>query len=167
MKDDDLLDFAGHEADIIWSRYNAMVVADTIFIAAIAAITENTCLAFAGSCVGIILTAIWWIVTSAGWSLSHAMLHAIGNEGKAAGTPLGVYQAWCSRVWPGCYADPIWWLAHAVIGLFYLVYAALAVYFGGLLFGSPFLALITMGLAALILLCAMLYLSLVRFSVAN
>ena len=118
MKDDDLLDFAGHEADIIWSRYNAMVVADTIFIAAIAAITENTCLAFAGSCVGIILTAIWWIVTSAGWSLSHAMLHAIGNEGKAAGTPLGVYQAWCSRVWPGCYADPIWWLAHAVIGLF-------------------------------------------------
>lgn len=168
MDNDDLLAFASHEADLIWSRYNAMVVADTIFIAAIAAITTNTGLAFAGSCVGIILTAIWWILTSAGWALSHAMLDAIGQGDTGTNkTPVRVYQDWRSRVWPRCYADPIWWLAHAVIGMFYLVYAALAVYFGRLLFGSTFCALTTIGLAALLLLCAMLHISRVRLSVGS
>ena len=162
MNGNDLLDSANHEADLVWSRYNAMVVADTIFIAAIAAITQNTCLAFAGSCVGILLTAIWWILTSAGWALSHAMLNAAGENPT---TSVRVYHDWCNRVWRDCYADPIWWLAHMVIGLFYFVYGGLTVYFAGQLFGSTCWAVITIGVPALLLLSGMLYLSLVKFSV--
>lgn len=160
MDENELVGFASHEAELIWSRYNAMVVADTIFIAAIAAIAKDKSWAFGGACAGILLTAIWWLLTSAGWSLSHAMIYAI--DGQPQG-PIRVYQQWRNRVWR-YYADPIWWLAHAVIGLFYVVYATMAVYFAGKLFASV-CAMITTASAAVLLLLGIISATFRRFSV--
>ena len=53
-------------ADVIWSRYNAMVVADTVLIGFLGASKDEQQLLIPGAIAGLVLTAFWWLLTSYG-----------------------------------------------------------------------------------------------------
>lgn len=103
--------------DIVWSRYNAMVVADTVLLGFLGSSNEEM-LFVPGAIAGIGITVFWWLLTSYGWSLLHAEQPVTDR-----------YVAWRSEFFLGACQDPIWWFAHAVIWLFYFAYAGLLLFY--------------------------------------
>lgn len=97
-------------ADLVWSRYNAMAVADTVLISFLGSSNTDPLL-IPGAIAGIVVTVLWWLLTSYGWSL----LHAEGVPQK--------YVDWRSKF--PFEQDPIWWSAHAVIWFYYFAYGGL------------------------------------------
>jgi hypothetical protein len=144
-----------------------MIVGDTIFVAVIAQINNNQVLAFVGAWAGMILTSIWWLLTSAGWSLAHRMLWKLGSNATDPGGPHYVYRKWCGEVWWPRFGDPIWFFAHLAIALFYVVYGAFAVYKAIGLLGSTLLVPLAVGLVALAGLIALWRCSTGKFSIQN
>ena len=59
-------------ADVVWSRYNAMVVADTVLFGFLTQEHVPCLVKIWGSVTGIAVTVCWWLLTSYGWSLLHA-----------------------------------------------------------------------------------------------
>ena len=66
----------GHPgAELVWSRYNAMIVASTVglgFLGQLASSQSDvkSYLAVAASLLGAAVCVLWWLITSYGWSLS-------------------------------------------------------------------------------------------------
>lgn len=104
-------------ADLVWSRYNAMVVAATVLLGFIAQDEVPCLLKIYGAVMGVVATVLWWLLTSFGWSLLHA-------EGVKQS-----YTDWRSKFLLGKLQDPIWWSAHFMIWLFYLAYAKLLLFY--------------------------------------
>jgi hypothetical protein len=84
---------AEHEADLVWTRYYSLIVAHAILlgfvgqlISSSSASPGNTAsaqvgkpggtlwLALGGCIFGMLVTVLWSLITSYGWSLSHAWL---------------------------------------------------------------------------------------------
>lgn len=136
-----LRDLAYIQAQLIWSRYNAMIVANAVligFIGQLALSSDRKPITPIVCGLGLFLTLIWWRITSVGWSLMHAWLEAIpkDNDDKIADTvklPEKVYKDWVKgKFWlnnESLCQDSIWWCAHGVIALFYLAYFGFYIYF--------------------------------------
>lgn len=105
-------------ADVVWSRYNAMVVADTVLFGFLTQEHVPCLVKIWGSVTGIAVTVCWWLLTSYGWSLLHAE-KAVTKK----------YKDWRGKSLLGKSQDPIWWCAHAVIWIFYSAYGALLLFY--------------------------------------
>lgn len=111
---------ARHEANLVWSRYNAMVVAATVGVGLLGQVVDKPELAvlgLAGSVFGVVGTIFWWLITSFGWSLSHVLL------------PTDTDYFWWRWKYRGIPQDPIWLCAHGVIWLYYWGYVAFGVWY--------------------------------------
>lgn len=80
------LTFLLNESQLIWSRYNSMLTANSIYMAIMAAIiaksqnstSDYTILVAAGT-LGFVLTTLWFWSTWAGWSLSRHWGNAVNT----------------------------------------------------------------------------------------
>lgn len=128
--DANFIDALNAETQLVWARYNAMVVANSIILGFIGvsfiAVAQNFApkeltfgLAFGGG----LLDYLWLFMTSLGWSLSKRFLQ------NTSGPIKDIYEKWYKEPWHqflGCGA--IWWCTHAIILLFLTGYIALAVW---------------------------------------
>lgn len=124
----ELREIAYIQAQLIWSRYNAMIVAHSILIGFLAASPPGSnAIAILGCIIGLLLALIWWRMTSVGWSFMHALLKRTPQDDTA--TPEKIYDEWTKKFWfPRC-QDSIWWGAHAVIAIFFAGYLVLFYHF--------------------------------------
>ena len=129
----ELREIAFVQGQLVWSRYNAMIVAHAVLIGFLgqAAVSDssapNTIVVF-GCVIGVLLALIWWRITSVGWSLMHAWLGAVPQE-EGIVTPEMIYEKWANRFIFPRFQDSIWWCAHAVIAVFFVGYLLLFWYF--------------------------------------
>jgi hypothetical protein len=94
-----MLDFAKDEAQLVWRRYNNMLVANSILLGFIGQlilrgdITQK--IIPAGACIlGLVITLCWLFLTSYGWSLSHRWLLSAEDDCKKVA---GVYKDWVKK----------------------------------------------------------------------
>ena len=136
------MDIDNQERDLVWSRYNALVVAATVSLGFLAQLdAANALLGFAISVLSLLVTLAWLLITSYGWNLLHELMEPVktdktdktdNTEPDKPDVYLERYKAWLDRHWGNRSQDPIWWYSHAVIALFYV---------GFLLLGARFLYL--------------------------
>ena len=73
MNTKDCQDFAGRESQLVWNRYNCMVIANSIllgFIGQLTAKKDGSGLLESIACsVGLVIALLWLFITSYGWSL--------------------------------------------------------------------------------------------------
>ena len=123
------LEIAMTQGQLVWSRYNAMIVAHAVLIGFLgqAAVSESSgpkTIAVLGCVVGFLLALVWWRITSVGWSLMHAWLWAVPPE-EGPDTPVTIYERWTEKFIFRHFQDSIWWCAHGVIAIFMLGYLLL------------------------------------------
>ncbi|MFV1950857.1 MAG: hypothetical protein ACC630_02695 [Nitrospinota bacterium] len=127
-----LRELAKIEAQLVWNRYNAMVVTNAVLIGFLAQLVisenETKMIGILGCVFGLIIALIWWRITGVGWSLAHAYLNAIPNDNNSDPTLEKVYENWTRKFLFHHYQDPIWWSAHGVIAMFYVAYLCLFIY---------------------------------------
>lgn len=130
MSRGNLIDIASREAQLVWSRYNCMVIANSILLGFIGQLTvkrdTQSLLGVIACLVGLIIALLWLFTTSYGWSLSSSWFRASkgGDDGKSE--IYKVYKNWLNKVWTGKSQDPLWWLVHSVIIIFCIAYLLLA-----------------------------------------
>ncbi len=113
------------EANLIWNRYNAMIVANSISMAVLTGALSNDISNRGGfliSFMGVIIVSLWWLITSFGWHLLHTHLGLNGSDSKT-------YHKWRKQFSIVKKQDPIWWCAHLLIAVFYLAHCGFALHF--------------------------------------
>ena len=132
------------EAQLVWNRFNAMMVAHSIILGALGTKigdATNQIYVLIGSCIGILLTYLWWALTSLGWSLQQAWIKSTNSSTSDPNTALQVYDSWKKQrlhhMWRH---DTIWWCAHAVIWVFLFIYLAIACFSATRMFCSTSVA---------------------------
>lgn len=126
LADNELADFATKEAQLVWNRYNCMLVANSIFLGFIgqSAIGRNTSSLGICACgIGLIIALAWLFLTSYAWSLSSYVFYKSKTPQKDA------YVNWKKRMWGNRRKDPMWFFAHLVILVFCLAYFFLTIRF--------------------------------------
>ena len=136
MNDKDrLLEFARSDAQLVWARFSAILVAQAVLLALLGVLLQSdtgpdrTSVTLAVAVGGILLTWLWWVLTSTGWSLSWWWLAKA--DVVPPPTPDGAFASW--RGEPllrrlGLFnprSDPIWITSHLIIWLFLLGYGVL------------------------------------------
>ena len=125
-----ITNIANNQLQLVWQRYNVMIVVHAILMGFIGQLAwswkdkTDLVLGISGCLIGLILVILWLIMTSAGWSISHAYVNASINQFTE------IYSKWKDNTIKIRGKDLIWWSAHAVIMVFYFAYLALGFYFG-------------------------------------
>ena len=173
---DNSREFTFYEGQLIWSRFNAMVVAHAVLIGFIsqAALSDagaevyditSKMVVVVGCVAGAQLALVWWRITSVGWSLQHAWLNKVKSD-KNDVAPKEVYEKWTKRFLFSSYQDPIWWCAHAVIAIFFFAYLSLFLYFSNEANINKYLIL-AIFVAAIVLFALLLFSSLTTLNIRD
>ena len=139
MNPKDLADFAEREAQLVWSRYNCMVIANSILLGFIGQSTvqrdTKSLLGMIACLIGLVIALLWLFTTSYGWSLSSFWFRASKGDDDGKSDIYKVYEDWLNKVWAGKSQDPLWWFAHAVIIVFCIAYLGLAFFITSSIYG--------------------------------
>ena len=120
-----------NEAQLVWSRYNAMLTANSLIAVVLAAVLTkqdmSTCdlaILIAATVFGFILSLSWKRLTNHGWNLSHRWAEqARANWPYDQDGPLETYYTWCDteggdriRSW-GFHVINLFLLGYFLVGL--------------------------------------------------
>ena len=167
-------DIANFNGNLVWTRYNAHLVANSIvlgFIGHLVApsptVDQSRVVPMVACLFGLTLTALWWRITSAGWSLMHSWLSVMPANERP---PENGYEKWKKVCNVQGRQDSIWWGAHLVILIFYVAYVLLLIYFAidenGLLW-PPLSVIVALSTVAVGLFGWLLWSSMRKFSLSR
>lgn len=126
------IEFMKYEAELVWSRYNAMLTANSLIGIVLGALFTKEGLTrtdrkmiLLSSLFGVVLSILWYRLTKHGWDLSHLWMKEAGqNTLSGTRSPMAVYDDWVKK---NNDVDRIRRCAQWVIVLFIVAYAAIAV----------------------------------------
>jgi small-conductance mechanosensitive channel len=116
-KKESLNAWARNETSLIWHRYSAMIVCNSVLLGFLASLFSAANPSFdiglLGSFFGLAAAILWWLMTSYGWLILHIMIDSACKE------LIPIYKKRRKRV---LIPRPTWCTAHALISLFYFAY---------------------------------------------
>jgi len=159
-------DIANFNGNLVWTRYEAFLVANSIVLGFIGQLVsdgaaESPVVRLVACVFGLLLTALWWWITSAGWSLMHSWLSVMPDDELP---PENGYKNWKDKCRVQGNQDPIWWAAHLVIWIFYVAYVLLLFRFAN---DQPLCVIIALLAACAALFILLLWASMSKFSLSH
>jgi hypothetical protein len=75
----------------------------------------------------LVLSLLWWAMTSLGWSLTHAWWKGIKDTSSQEDVDK-IYNKWKEKICKKTFPDLIWWCSHLVIASFLSGYILIGAY---------------------------------------